>query len=157
MPAEDDIAARYGVSKATVRQALGELATMGLVRREQGRGTFVAEFKIELGPRELTSFTQEMSGNGLKPSSRVLKQHVIKAEGEVADKLKLKKGTNVLELKRLRLAQGEPMGIQTAFIALSQSPGLPVEDFESVSLYRILEQKYGVVACMPRNCILPCC
>jgi len=146
LPAEDELAARYGVSKATVRQALGELAVIGLVRREQGRGTFVAEPKIELGPRDLTSFTQEMNGNGLKPSSTVLKQQVVKAEGDIAVRLNLKPGSNVLELKRLRLAQGEPMGIQTAYVSLGLTPDLANESFEAVSLYEILERKYGIVA-----------
>ena len=146
LPAEDDLAAHYGISKATVRQALGELAVIGLVRREQGRGTFVAEPKIELGPRDLTSFTQEMNGNGLKPSSKVLKQQVIKAEGEIAERLSLSQGSNVFELKRLRLAQSEPMGIQTAYVALRLVPNLPDENFESVSLYKVLERKYGIVA-----------
>jgi len=146
LPAEDELAAGFGVSKATVRQALNELVAVGMVRREQGRGTFVAEPKIELGPRELTSFTQEMSGYGLQPSSLVLKQQVVKAETEVAEKLKLVEGSNVLELKRLRMAQGEPMGIQTAFIALNLVPDLPSENFESVSLYEVLRRKYGVIA-----------
>jgi GntR family transcriptional regulator len=151
LPAEDELALYYGVSKATVRQALGELVVIGLVRREQGRGTFVAEPKIELGPRDLTSFTQEMNGNGLRPSSTVLKQQVIEAEGEVAERLKLAKGSDVLELKRLRLAQGEPMGIQTAYVALNLTPELPKENFESVSLYEILEQRYGIVASHARE------
>ncbi|HZS46430.1 MAG TPA: GntR family transcriptional regulator [Blastocatellia bacterium] len=146
LPAEDEIAASFGVSKATVRQAMNELVSSGLVRREQGRGTFVAEPKIELGPRELTSFTQEMSGYGLQPSSRVLRQQMVKAENDVAEKLRLSEGTEVLELKRLRMAQGEPMGIQTAFVALRFAPDLLNENFETVSLYEILKSKYGVIA-----------
>jgi len=146
LPAEDEIAAQYGVSKATVRQALNDLAIAGFLRREQGRGTFIAESKIEQGPRELTSFTDEMRKRGLSPNSRVLKQEVIKAEADVAEKLRIKEGDRVFQLKRLRLADGEPMGIQTAYIPLELAPGLPKENFQSASLYQVLEKKYGLVA-----------
>ncbi|MFI4944457.1 MAG: GntR family transcriptional regulator, partial [Burkholderiales bacterium] len=57
LEAEDQLAACYRVSKATVRQALGELVHAGYLRREQGRGTFVAEARVDQGPTELTSFT----------------------------------------------------------------------------------------------------
>ena len=65
LPTEDELGSRFGVSKATVRQALRDLAQAGLVRREQGRGTFVADQKVQFGPRHLTSFTEEMRDFGL--------------------------------------------------------------------------------------------
>src|SRR5262249_26473857 len=72
LPTEDQLAANFGVSKITVRQALQELASAGYVRREQGRGTFVAKATLDQGPRELTSFTEEMKRHRLQASSRVL-------------------------------------------------------------------------------------
>ena len=144
LPSEDEIAAQYAISKATVRQAIGELVVAGVLRREQGRGTYVAEQKIEHGPKELTGFTEEMRKRGLRSSSRVLKQRVIKADAEVAEKLGLSEGDEVFELTRLRFADGDPMGLQTAFIPLTLAPGLADENFESASLYEILETRYGV-------------
>src|SRR5215510_8850894 len=144
LPAEDELAATHGVSKATVRQALNELAVAGVLRREQGRGTFVAEPKLAQGPREMTSFTDEMRSRGLLPTSKVLKQEVIKAEADVAEKLQIAEGFEVMMLKRLRLADGEPMGIQTAYISLSLAPQLDQEDFTDASLYAALERKYGL-------------
>src|SRR5215510_11287671 len=135
LPAEDELAATHGVSKATVRQALNELAVAGVLRREQGRGTFVAEPKLAQGPREMTSFTDEMRSRGLRPSSKVLRQDIIKAEGEVAEKLRIAEGSQVMRLKRLRLADDEPMGIQTAYLSLTLSPQLAQEDFTDASLY----------------------
>lgn len=146
LPSEDEIAEQYGISKATVRQAIGELAMEGLIRREQGRGTYVAEQKIEQGPRALTGFTEEMLKRGLRASSRVLKQRVIKAGPDIAEKLGIGEGDQVFELTRLRLADGEPMGLQTALVPLALAPGLSDENFESASLYEILENKYGLVA-----------
>jgi GntR family transcriptional regulator len=145
LPAEDDLAATYGVSKATVRQALNELAVAGVLRREQGRGTFVAEPKLAQGPRELTSFTEEMNNLGFRPTSKVLTQDVIEAEADVAEKLRIEKGTPVVRLKRLRIADGKPMGIQTAYIPVELAPGLAGEDFSEESLYSVLERKYGLL------------
>jgi GntR family transcriptional regulator len=144
LPAEDELAATHGVSKATVRQALNELAVAGVLRREQGRGTFVAEPKLAQGPREMTSFTDEMRSRGLHPTSKVLKQDVIKAEADIAEKLRVAEGNQVMRLKRLRMADNEPMGIQTAYLPLALAPQLAEEDFTNASLYDALERKYGL-------------
>jgi GntR family transcriptional regulator len=144
LPSEDELAEHHGVSKATIRQALAELAIEGLVRREQGRGTFVSGAKVNVGPRELTSFTQEMRKRHKHPSSRILESEVIEAQGEVAEKLGLKEGAPVFCLKRLRLADDRPMGIQTAYVPLALAPGL--EDFpEGASLYEFLQGRHKLV------------
>lgn len=145
LPAEDELAATHRVSKATVRQALNELALAGILRREQGRGTFVAEPKLAQGPRELTSFTAEMHQRGLAPSSKVLKQEIIKADAALAEQLQIAAGSQILRLRRLRLADGEPMGIQTAHLPLELMPRLAAEDFASASLYQVLERRYGLL------------
>ena len=144
LPAEDELAAQYGVSKATVRQALNELAVAGALRREQGRGTFIAEPKLTQGPRALTSFSEEMRKRGLSTTSKTLKQDVVKAEADVAEKLQIAEGSKVVRIKRLRLADGQPMGIQTAYLPLELAPRLIEEDFGAASLYETLERKYGL-------------
>jgi len=144
LPAEDELAQQYLVSKATVRQALSELAQKGYVRRVQGRGTFVTEPKVQHGPRELTSFTQETHKRGARPSSRVLIQDVVAADGAIAAALRLIEGSRVFRLKRLRYADGEPMGLQTAYLPLDLVPDIVGEDFAAVSLYELLGRKYGL-------------
>ncbi len=144
LPSEDEIAEQYGISKATVRQAIGELANEGVIRREQGRGTYIAEQKIEQGPRALTGFTEEMRKHGLRSSSKVLKLRLIKADADTAQKLRITEGDALFELTRLRLADGDPMGLQTALIPLALAPGINNEDV-SASLYDILDGKYGLV------------
>ncbi|HWB95606.1 MAG TPA: GntR family transcriptional regulator [Bryobacteraceae bacterium] len=144
LPNESKLAENFGVSKITVRQALQELADLGYVRREQGRGTFVSKPKLGQGPRELSSFTEEMRRHQLAPASLVLEQSEIRAEGRVAEALELAAGAPVLQLKRLRLADGEPMGVQTAYIALELAAGLQNEHFEGVSLYDLLRTRYGL-------------
>ncbi len=144
LPNESQLAERFGVSKITVRQALHELSTHGYVRREQGRGTFVAKPKLDQGPRELLSFTEEMRRHRLAPSTKVLEQRVVTADEEIAARLQRKPGDLVLKLRRLRIADGEAMGVQTAHIPLALAPGIESEKFENVSLYDVLQSRYGL-------------
>ncbi len=144
LPTETQLAEQFGVSKITVRQALTELASGGYVRREQGRGTFVERPSFGQGPRELTSFTEEMRSHHLAPSSRVLDQKEIEADDSTATALDIPAGSKVFLLKRLRLAGGEPMGIQTAHLDLALTPGIADLNFENVSLYDVLERTYGL-------------
>ena len=144
LPNESKLAELFGVSKITVRQALQELSDLGYIRREQGRGTFVSKPKFGQGPRELMSFTEEMGRHRLAASARVLEKTITEADLAVAEHLQLRLNSQVLVLKRLRLADGEPMGIQTAHIPLDLAPGLAGESFENVSLYELLQSRYGV-------------
>jgi GntR family transcriptional regulator len=144
LPTETKIAERFGVSKITVRQALQSLSDLGYIRREQGLGTFVARRKFDEGPRELTSFTEEMKRHDLVATSRVLTQTVVEAEARVADALRLAEPAPVFVLKRLRMAGGEPVGIQTAHIPASLVPGLEMENLENASLYNTLQGRYGL-------------
>ncbi|HEX6544923.1 MAG TPA: GntR family transcriptional regulator [Bryobacteraceae bacterium] len=144
LPTEDDFAARYRISKVTVREALKQLADEGYLRREQGRGTFVSQSRVEQGPRILTSFSQEMNLRSMQAASRVLRQRVILAGTVLAAKLRVALGAPVFSLKRLRLADGEPMGIQTAFVPMLMAPGIEKEDFSKNSLYTLLASRYGL-------------
>ncbi len=144
LPSEGQVAASYGVSIITVRRTLTDLASAGYLRRERGRGTFISRLPIEQGPRELTSFAHEMSKCGLHATSRVLEQQVVEADAEISGQLGLSEGEDVFVLRRLRLADGEPMGIQTAHIPLTLAPGLVNENFASDSLYDTLQKKFNL-------------
>src|ERR1039458_6751109 len=124
LPSEQEIAERFRVSKITVRQALQGLAQLGYIRREQGRGTFVARRKFDEGPRELTSFTEEMRRHNLVAASRVLAQFEARAAGRMAVACRFPARCPVLILKRLRLAGAERLGVQTGHIPASLVPGV---------------------------------
>jgi GntR family transcriptional regulator len=144
IPTEEDLSKRFGISKITVRQALRELAGLGYVRREQGRGTFVSRAKLSQGPRELTSFTEEMRRHNLTAHSRVLDQSIREATEAVATALEIAAGDPVFVLTRLRLADGEPMGVQIAHIPARLVPGLVEDALEDRSLYEVLQTRYGL-------------
>jgi GntR family transcriptional regulator len=149
LPNESKLAERFGVSKITVRQALQELADLGYIRREHGRGTFVARRKFDEGPRELTSFTEEMRRHNLAASSRILANSIVEADNKTAHALHVPLKSPVVLLKRLRLAGGEPLSVQTAHIPAALVPGLEIDG--NSSLYEILQTRYHLYAARARE------
>jgi GntR family transcriptional regulator len=149
LPNEAKLAERFGVSKITVRQALQELADLGYIRREHGRGTFVARRKFDEGPRELTSFTEEMRRHDLASTSRILAHSIEEADARVAAALHLPVKSPVFLLKRVRLAGGEPMSVQTAHIPAALVPGLEIS--ADTSLYEVLQRQYHLYAARARE------
>jgi GntR family transcriptional regulator len=145
LPSEDELADRFSVSKITVRQAMRELAQLGYVRREQGRGTFVQRPPLVEGPRKLTSFSEEMRRHGAQASSEVLEQGVIAASADVASGLGVQEDEPVFHLRRLRLADGDPMGVQTVYMPVALVPGIEAHDFRRASLYDVLATHYSLV------------
>ena len=144
LPTEEQLSVRFRVSKITVRQALRELSNLGWVRREQGRGTFVQKPALEEGPRKLTSFTAEMREHGLVATSQVLDKAVIAAPADVAAKLGIMTTDRVFRLRRLRLADGVPLGVQTAYLPMAMLPGIDDVQFTDLSLYGLLESRYDL-------------
>lgn len=149
IPTEAQLVENFGVSKITVRQAIQNLVALGYVRREHGRGTFVSKRKFDEGPRELTSFSEEMKGHSLAASSRILTQTVSLADNRVAQALGIPVQSPVVILKRLRLAGGEPLTVQTAHIPEALVPGLRLDEFSS--LYEVLQTRYHLYAARARE------
>jgi len=146
LPSEDELCELFQVSRTTVRAALDVLVSAGLVRREQGRGTYVEESRLEQASERLCGFTEEMRQRGLRPETKVLKVQKEAADEFLAKKLNLTPGAAVIRIERLRLADGEPMGIQKAFLPFSLCPSL-LDDDLSQSLYELLEKKYNIIPC----------
>lgn len=122
VPSEAAIRDRYRVSRATVRQALGDLEASGVVRKVQGLGTFVAVPKIRHVPL-LTSFSELASSQGFKPSHRVLSSSVAGAPAEVAAELGLEEQARCRFLRRLFLADGNAVGLAETWLPLDALGG----------------------------------
>ncbi len=143
LPSERELSIRYNVSRMTVRQALLELARDGIIYTRTGKGTFVAEPKIDQRLRTLSGFTQDVNARGGRPSSRVLEFKVISATPDIAAAIGLTPGTEVYMLSRLRLADGVPLALETAYLPFRMFPGLLKHDFTVESLYSVLENEYN--------------
>jgi GntR family transcriptional regulator len=144
IPNEDRLGAMLGISRITLRHALRNLEEAGLLRREHGRGTFVRSATVVAGARGLTSFTDEMQTLGLAVGTRVLDAELVPASAEMADALDIATGETVLKLRRLRLGNAAPIGIQTAHIPAALVPGLYEDAHEVSSLYDTLRSRYGI-------------
>ncbi|WP_282974979.1 GntR family transcriptional regulator [Saccharopolyspora erythraea] len=105
---EIDLAARLGLSRPTVRQAIGSLVDKGLVVRKRGAGTQVVFNRVKR-PLELTSLYDDLARIDQKPTTRVLVNEVVPASAEVAQRLGISEGDDVLRLERVRAARGEPI------------------------------------------------
>lgn len=145
IPSELDLVASYGVSRMTLRRALENLARQGWIVRRQGVGTFAHKPTItRIAPSKL-SFTEQMRSIGRTPSSRLISLKVISAPHEVASYLKLHQGDPVVEIIRVRLADGEPILLENTHLSQKRFPGLENALFlESSSLYETLRTQYGI-------------
>jgi GntR family transcriptional regulator len=152
LPGEPELCRIFDVSRTVVRQALRDLELQGLIQREKGKGTFVAEPKLrEALFQELTGFYEDMAGKGQPPISEVLTQEVIPATGKIASFLMLKKGADVVHIDRLRFVNGEPMVLVATYLPATRCPGLESVDFTRRSLYEYIEAVYGIVIARGRR------
>jgi GntR family transcriptional regulator len=143
IPTERSLAADFDVSRTTVRPALAELTVAGRLLRVQGKGTFAAEPKVAQR-LQLSSYTEDMRAQGRQPSSRLLEASEDAADAELARYLGVRAGAKVLRLHRLRLADGEPMALETTHLALGRFRGLRRYVSSGGSLYQVLRERFGV-------------
>ncbi len=144
LPTETDLLEQYVLSRTTVRQALDMLVNDGLIYRQRGRGTFVARPTIDQGASRIISFTEDMRQRGLEPHTTVLSSEIIPAPDEIAEALHIAPGEEVANLVRLRLADDEPMSLETSYLAHRYCPGVLKYDYAARSLRQTLASEYGL-------------
>lgn len=145
LPSEPELEKRFNVSRITVRRALDELVSEGLIVRQQGRGTFVREQPIAQELTLLLSWSAQMRQMGLEPKSASCEIELVEPTKDQATALQLLPGANVVRIRRLRLANDEPICIMTNYIPEALAPGLVDTGLVADSLYATMET-YGVKA-----------
>ncbi|GEL06745.1 GntR family transcriptional regulator [Salisediminibacterium halotolerans] len=143
LPSEREYADTYDISRMTVRQAITKLVNDGYVHRKKGTGTFVNESKIDQPLQGLTSFTEDMRERGFVPSNRMLSFQVREASDYIAGKLNIALGAQVYEIERIRLADDQPMALETTWVPCDVITGL-TEEVIYDSLYNYIESKLGL-------------
>ncbi|HXZ72873.1 MAG TPA: GntR family transcriptional regulator [Streptosporangiaceae bacterium] len=143
VPPERELARSYGTSRTTVRQALAELVIEGRLLRMQGKGTFVAKPKVAQ-LLELASYTEGMRAHGLHPQTKILEIGYVTADEQLAALLGIRPGGRVVRVHRLRLADGEPMSIDSSHLPARRFPSLRRQMQRYTSLYETLRAAYGI-------------
>jgi GntR family transcriptional regulator len=146
LPTERELSGRFDVARDTLRRCLQSLENEGLLERKQGIGTFVVARPV-VKEAKLMSFSEEMRQRGLTPSSKLLSTSIILAGAKLAQRLKLIPGSAVLEVRRLRLANDEPIALETSYLAQSRVPNFDASALANGSLYALLGKEYGLNIC----------
>jgi DNA-binding GntR family transcriptional regulator len=147
LPTEARLAAMSGVSLVTVRRALLELSNQGVVRREQGRGTFVARPRVSAETTRVGGLRQGLHLDARSDlETRVLSATARTASAEEAAHLGLPGGAAVWEVSRLRLLNGQPLIWELSAIPkiLAADLGTQLEAQGARSLYGLLDTEYGL-------------
>ena len=142
LPPERELAAQFGVSRMTLRQAISGLVRAGHVSRVPGAGTFVAQPTISK-MSELTGFSEDMATRGFTASSRLLTFEYISADASASQDLMLSPGEKLVHIERVRMADGAPMCLERIDLPALYVPGLTADDLK-LSLYEVLASRFGI-------------
>ncbi|MCD8510416.1 MAG: GntR family transcriptional regulator [Bacillus sp. (in: Bacteria)] len=144
LPSEREYSERYEISRMTVRQAITKLATEGLIVRQKGRGTFIAEKAIEQPLKGITSFTEEILSRNMTPTSSIIHFKEVEVNEPIREKLKLDEGSIVYEIYRVRLADGNPIAVELTYTPKTIVGNLSAEEFNQQSFYDYVEKKLNL-------------
>ena len=142
IPPESQLAQQFGISRMTVRQAFSRLVFEGLIVRQRGRGSFVAEPRLEHTKMFLT-FEEEMRARGSKTAHRLLGMRTVPAEGKVAENLALPEGTLIILLQRQRLVDGQVAGYEIRHLPRHIGEALTQDEIHNQPLVPAVERILG--------------
>ncbi|MFU8838966.1 MAG: GntR family transcriptional regulator [Thiohalomonadaceae bacterium] len=143
LASESEMMKLFGVSRITVRQAMRDLHTEGLVFSVQGKGSFVSKPKAVQDIQRLLGFGEAMAAKGYETSTKVLKIQSCKAPKGVASALQLGTGVEVVEVKRIRYLNREPVSVDHSFFPIDIGEALFGRDLAR-DIFPMLENELGI-------------
>ncbi len=144
MPSESELMETFGVSRITVRQALGDLQKEGLIFKIHGKGTYVSKPKAFQNIAELQGFGEAMSSMGYETYSRVVSQKAMLANAAIAAKLNVKEGEEIHELRRVRYLNRAPISLDVTYVTKTLGERLAKEDLAHRDVFLIIENDLGI-------------
>jgi GntR family transcriptional regulator len=144
LPAESELGSIFGVSRITVRQALGDLQREGIVIKIPGKGSFVAKPKAYQQLTQLEGFAEAMSRLGHTIRNLVTSHKIVDATAQVAQRLQLAPGTPVSEIRRVRHLDREPVSLEVTYLPKDIGERLRHEDLQGRDIFLILENDYRI-------------
>ncbi|MCX6089230.1 MAG: GntR family transcriptional regulator [Candidatus Atribacteria bacterium] len=157
IPSERELSEKFHLSRSTVRQTINEMAKEGLIVKRRGQATVIIPINrmVRDYAHELISFSEEMRRKGLIPSSKVLRFEKVPATTDLAEKLKVKEGDELVLLERIRYGNTEPFNLGISYLPFSLCPTIFQFDFNQESLHHILKSHYGLDLVMSQESFEP--
>lgn len=143
LPTEDALIAEFGVSRITVRRAVHNLVSRGLVVTRRGQGTFVASTNLRQPLAALTGFVEDMTAHGLPSRARVVLIEEIAAPESVPVALELPVGAPVTHIERVRLALGSPVSFDSTYLPVDLGRRIAQDDLEHEQVFTLLESRHA--------------
>lgn len=140
LPAEHELAARFNVSRMTIRESIEDLVNQGLLYRRHGVGTFVAVPHLQRDHTRLTSFFDKAQEEGIKVRASLLKLEVVPARAPVAKALDIAPGSQIVRVKTLRFADNVPITVHDAHLPHELFAGILNENLETQHLWDLIEK-----------------
>ena len=145
IPTEAEMQEDYGVSRPTIRKTIELLIKQGFLVRERNYTPYVAQAKMTHPVGTISSFTEDMLAKGITPGTHIISLCYIKPPEIVSRYLKVGDHEETVFLKRVRLADNEPILISNSYIPKNLVPGFVENGLLRESLYQILERDYGII------------
>jgi GntR family transcriptional regulator len=142
LPAEHSLIERFAVSRTTIREAVQNLIRRGLVEIQRGKGTFVTQPKIYQELTKLTGFVEDMQLLGRQASARLVGHEIVHADQAVSRQLGLPLGTLVVRIRRVRLADNQPLSFDETYLPREIGEKIVQNDLEAEPIFSLLEEKY---------------
>jgi GntR family transcriptional regulator len=144
LPSESELSAAHGVSRITVRQALGDLQKAGLIIRLQGKGAFVAPPHASQRLERLEGLAEALAGRGQAVHSKRVGLKPVRATGELAAELGVPSGTSVVQLVSLRYLDRAPLSLNTSHFVPGLGERIARVDLSGRDLLEVLERDLAI-------------
>ena len=140
---EIEVADKYDVSRMTARKAIEALVSKGILYRQRGKGTYVAENVVSYGLSSMLSFSQTLKAQGYMVETKVLMKEVLPAPFDVATRLQIDSNAPMIVVRRLRYVEGIPCAIHASYFDQRLFGSLLNIDLEAESLLEIVQRTTG--------------
>lgn len=144
LPAEGDLAARFGVNRHTLRRAVDELVAEGLLERQHGVGIFITDQLLDYRICTGTRFTRTLADIGISTDTKVIRKMIAPASDGVARHLALAVDEPVLWIETLRKADGFPFCVISHFLPVTPFKAM-LDGYEDGSLHELLSRNCGTL------------
>ncbi len=144
IPSEAELARTYSISRITVRNAISELVEEGVLIKKQGKGTFVSGATLERDFHTIVGYSESMKQQGYRPGRIILEKRIVLDDPDhVKSKLQLKEMDQLIHIRRLLLADDEPLIFENTYYPIKYS-FLLEQDLSNISMYQLLQETMGV-------------